>query len=75
MRGNTNIHCRLVRNRDPWSQCDSGEISSLLPEENVAHRAPFPLTVSGTFGLLKGEGVRDIRIQKSHSDDQGVIPC
>lgn len=39
----------------------SDETSDLLLE---VHRTPFHSTVSGTFGLLKGKGVRDICIQK-----------
>jgi len=56
MRDNTDIHCRLVRNCGPWSQSD-GDVTSSFLEENVIHCAPFPSTVSGTFGLFKGKGV------------------
>jgi hypothetical protein len=56
MRDNINIHYHSVKNRDPWSQSDGDETSSFLLEENGVHPTPFPLTVSGTFGLLKGKG-------------------
>ena len=63
VRDDTNVHCHLVRNRDPWNQSDDDETSILLLEENKVRRVPFPSTVSGTFGLLKGKVMRDIHIQ------------
>ena len=64
MRGNTNVRCCSVRHHDPGSQNDGDETSSLPLEEEV-HRAPFPLTMSETSGLLKGKHVRGVHIQKS----------
>lgn len=55
LRENVNIHFHLVRNRDFWSQSDGDKTSILLLEENEVHRAPSPLTVRETFGLLKGK--------------------
>ena len=69
----TNVHCHSVRNRDPWNQSDDDETSILLLEENKVRRVPFPSTVSGTFGLLKGKVMRDIHIQKPNQDNQCVF--
>ena len=68
IRENVNVHFHLVRNRDPSDQSDGDGASTPLLEENEAHRAPSPLIVSKTFGLLKGKGMRGTCIQKSHQD-------
>ena len=68
VRENVNIHFHLVRDHGSCDQSDGDRTSILLLEENEAHRAPSPLTVSETSGLLKGKGMRGICIQKSHQD-------
>ena len=68
--GQINIHCRLVRTHDPWSQSESDETPGLLLE---IHCTPFRSTVNAAFGLLKGKGVRGIRIQESYQEGRCVI--
>jgi hypothetical protein len=75
IRNNTNIHFCLVKNGDLWNWSDGDETSILPLEKNEIHRAPFPSTVSGTFGLLEGKGMHVISVEKLNQVGRGVIPC